>query len=179
VVTAHLHAILSKLGLPQEHIPADEIKEFCKNSQFITAIHYRTLAEEYDVKTAKGLYIGSQLSEPDSNIVWYIVLRAVDRFHKQHNRYPGDVNDNVAVDVEGVKKCTTELLAELGVTKTVEENYIKEIVRYGNAELHSLASFIGGIASQEVLKLMTHQFSPMDNTFIYNGLKSTSTTAAL
>lgn len=29
------------------------------------------------------------MDSPDNEIVLYLMLRAVDRFHKQHGRYPG------------------------------------------------------------------------------------------
>lgn len=31
----------------------------------------------------------SSMDSPDNEIVLYLMLRAVDRFHKQHGRYPG------------------------------------------------------------------------------------------
>ena len=31
----------------------------------------------------------SSMDNPDNEIVLYLMLRAVDRFHKQHGRYPG------------------------------------------------------------------------------------------
>jgi amyloid beta precursor protein binding protein 1 len=33
---------------------------------------------------------------------------------------------------------------------------------------------MGGVASQEVIKLITHQYIPMDNTFIFDGARSVS-----
>ena len=39
-------------------------------------------------------------------------------------------------------------------------------------------SFMGGIVAQEAIKLITHQFVPVDNIFIYDGLKNSTTTFA-
>ena len=47
--------------------------------------------------------------------------------------------------------------------------------RYGNSELHSIAAFIGGCAAHETIKLLTSQFVPINNTFIYNAVKQTTT----
>lgn len=49
--------------------------------------------------------------------------------------------------------------------------------RYGGAELHTVSAILGGIASQEAVKLITHQFVPVNNAFVYNGINGT--TAAL
>ena len=51
--------------------------------------------------------------------------------------------------------------------------------RYGAAELHSVASFMGGVAAQEVIKVLTAQFVPINNTFIYNAAQQTSATVCL
>jgi len=49
-------------------------------------------------------------------------------------------------------------------------DYLEEMCRFGAAELHSVAAVIGGAAAQEVIKLVTHQFVPLNNTFLYNGI---------
>ena len=51
--------------------------------------------------------------------------------------------------------------------------------RYGAAELHSIAAFIGGAAAQEVIKIITHQFVPFSNTYIYNAITASSATFQL
>jgi len=45
---------------------------------------------------------------------------------------------------------------------------------YGACELPSVAALIGGVAAQEVIKVITGQFVPLNNTFIYNAIKQTS-----
>ena len=49
-----------------------------------------------------------------------------------------------------------------------------EIVRYGGCEINTIASIVGAVAAQEVVKVLTHQFIPLDNTWIYNGIISAS-----
>lgn len=43
-------------------------------------------------------------------------------------------------------------------------------VRYGASELHATAALIGGIAAQEAVKLITHKYLPLNNTYLYNGV---------
>lgn len=63
------------------------------------------------------------------------------------------------------------LLNDLGCnSSTLSEDLINEMCRYGASELHAVASFVGGVASQEVIKLITRQFIPMSGTFIFNGI---------
>ena len=51
--------------------------------------------------------------------------------------------------------------------------------RYGASELHTVSAFMGGVAAQEVIKVVTGQFVPIDNTFIYNAQKQTTATLKL
>ena len=51
--------------------------------------------------------------------------------------------------------------------------YAIEMVRYGNGEIHTIASIVGGIAAQEMMKIITYQYVPMNNTYVYNGITST------
>lgn len=41
--------------------------------------------------------------------------------------------------------------------------------------LFPVDTFLAGLASQEAIKLITHQFIPIDNTFVYDGLKGEHT----
>jgi len=179
-VSVRVHAALKQIGRDADSIPAETIKKFCKNSNFLSFIRYRSLHEERDPSTAKVSYLASELADKESNMNWYIALRGVDRFYTQHHRYPGDVDANVAGDVTALTSIVAQLLAELNLKDvTIDDRYIQETVRYGGAELHPIAALVGGVASQEAIKLITHQFSPADNTFLFNGLRSTSTSAAL
>ena len=54
-----------------------------------------------------------------------------------------------------------------------------QICRYGGAELHSVAAFLGGVAAHEVIKLVTGQYVPLDNMVIYNAVTSNVTTYKL
>jgi amyloid beta precursor protein binding protein 1 len=51
----------------------------------------------------------------------------------------------------------------------VPERAIEEMCRYGNAEVNAVTAILGGVAAQEVIKLCTQQYVPVDNTFIFDG----------
>ncbi len=51
--------------------------------------------------------------------------------------------------------------------------------RYEGSHLHTISSILGGIASQEAVKLITHQFIPLNNTLVYNGIKCEAETYSL
>lgn len=47
-------------------------------------------------------------------------------------------------------------------------------VRFGNKEVANIAALLGGIVAQEAIKLITHQYIPINNTCIFNGITATS-----
>lgn len=46
--------------------------------------------------------------------------------------------------------------------------------RAGGAELHNIAALTGGIVSQEIIKAVTEQYIPVDNTCVFDGVRSKS-----
>ncbi|XP_022100909.1 NEDD8-activating enzyme E1 regulatory subunit-like [Acanthaster planci] len=178
-VASRVHQILVSLGKTPDSIPDMEIKLFCKNTQFLRLVRCRSLAQEYTRDTCSASDIASHLENPDSEVVLYVLLRAADRFYNQYNRFPGSYDDQVEGDTFKLKSCVHNILHEWGVNFTMKDDYINEMCRYGAAELHSVAAFLGGAAAQEVIKIITHQFVPFNNTYIYNGITATSATFQL
>ncbi|KAG8437604.1 hypothetical protein GDO86_008350 [Hymenochirus boettgeri] len=119
------------------------------------------------------------MENPDNEIMLYLMLRAVDRFEKQLGRYPGIYNYQIEGDIGKLKSCLNGLLQEYNLSLTVKDDYIQEFCRYGAAEPHTIASFLGGAAAQEAIKIITRQFVIFNNTFIYNGMLQTSATFQL
>lgn len=45
-------------------------------------------------------------------------------------------------------------------------------VRAGGGELHNIAAATGGMIAQEVIKVITKQYIPVDNTCVFDGITS-------
>ena len=52
----------------------------------------------------------------------------------------------------------------------IKDDFVHEVCRYGAAEPHALAAFIGGCAAHEAIKLLTRQYVPIDNLFLFNAM---------
>jgi amyloid beta precursor protein binding protein 1 len=66
-------------------------------------------------------------------------------------------------DISRLKTTAVSLLGDLGCNgSTLTEDLINEICRFGASELHAVAAFIGGIASQEVIKVLSLALSNLD-----------------
>ncbi|XP_048211373.1 NEDD8-activating enzyme E1 regulatory subunit [Perognathus longimembris pacificus] len=175
----HVAKLLQSIGQAPESISEKELKLLCSNSAFLRVVRCRSLAEEYSLDTINKDEIISNMDNPDNEIVLYLMLRAVDRFHKQHGRYPGIYSYQIEEDVGKLKSCLTSFLQEYGLSVMVKDDYIHEFCRYGAAEPHTIAAFLGGAAAQEIIKIITKQFVIFNNTYIYSGMSQTSATFQL
>lgn len=111
----------------------------------------------------------------------YVLLRAADRFFGQHGRYPGeDVYGGLdGVDVDGdagmIRDLAAGVRAEVGLPPVaVDDGDVVEVVRAAAAELHPVAALVGGLTAQEVMKLVTKQFVPVNNTVVINLMTGTT-----
>jgi len=155
-----------------------EIKLFCQNILHLRVLRYRSLEDELNtplVQNLEGVMIDYMEVDPvPGNGVWYIILRAAERFHMEYSRYPGERKESKN-DVPDLKKHTQTILKELNMDQNcIPDEYLVEMCRFGNAQVHSICAFIGGVAAQEIIKIITKQWVPLNNTFIYNAVKSSS-----
>ena len=120
-------------------------------------------------------------------LLWWIALRACDAFYDRHEHYPGKHDQELALesDANEVYKFMTQIASNLGLSECdfIMENVLdsakgkdlaREVVRYDEAEIHNVAAVVGGVASQEAVKLITGQYVPIDDTYVYNGISSTA-----
>lgn len=137
--------------------------------------------------------IAQTLTFPDSLVPLYIAFLAWDKFVATHDqgaslnapKVPGEADSDVESDVEKVtgmaNHIAQQLLKEGSVTleeddlttlKNQLSEFSQELVRAGGAELHNISAVTGGTVSQEIIKVITEQYVPVDNTCIFDGVKS-------
>lgn len=52
------------------------------------------------------------------------------------------------------------------------EKVAQEVARAAGAELHNISAVTGGLVAQEMIKIVTKQYIPIDNTCIFDGIES-------
>lgn len=71
--------------------------------------------------------------------------------------------------------------AILGTIRSINPNAVgnervvkiaDEVARAGGGELHNTSALTGGMVAQEIIKLITKQYIPVDNTCIFDGISS-------
>ena len=165
---------------PASDITMTDVKHFCKNAAFLRVVHYKSLEEEYNLSTLNVSDISTSLTDPNNLMVYYILLRAADRFYSTHGYYPGSQFGPIDSDVLQMKELVSCLIKELKlVDVTIGDEHITEMCRYGGAEFHSVSAYLGGVAAQEVIKLITYQYVPFSNLYLYNAVTSSSLTFQL
>jgi amyloid beta precursor protein binding protein 1 len=170
-----LHSITKPKG---RSISAEVAARFCKGAASVSLQRSRSeegssgLSPEYG--TISCLILVSSLSDPESDAVFYILLRAADRFFTLNNRFPGTSSDSFESDSVAFRALFSALVKEFGIELDNADDKVSEILRAGGVQLPNIAAIIGGIASQEIIKLITNQYVPLNNAIIYNGFKSTS-----
>ena len=61
---------------------------------------------------------------------------------------------------------------EYSQLKETLEKIITDLVSAKGGELHNISAIVGGIVAQEAIKVITKQYVPVDNTCLYDGVKS-------
>ncbi|KAK9367806.1 hypothetical protein V1509DRAFT_625390 [Lipomyces kononenkoae] len=174
-VKQRVSELLSALNRPAGAISDDEVETFCKFSRYIVVVDGRSLEQEYNPETAKATKILSDLEEENGLMPIYVGFRAVEIFEERNGRFPGMLEDTKD-DENELERIAVEIVKNLGGDSLGEAtiSVLKEFVRAGGAELHNIASLLGGFGAQEVVKLITRQYVPMTNTVVFDGIQSKS-----
>ncbi|GAO49423.1 hypothetical protein G7K_3573-t1 [Saitoella complicata NRRL Y-17804] len=161
-VTAHVREHLKAVGRPVDSISADDTASFCKHAAWIKVMRYRSIEEEY-ASSPKTEKIASALQDSEDLMSWYLALRA-----------------HFAIDSSTVNASTlSDAAHKIASLAEPNENVTKaceETARANGGELHNIAALMGGIAAQEVIKVITRQYVPADNTVLFEGIGSRSQT---
>jgi len=208
LVAKHAKEVLTKLG-SKVVLSDEEVDYYCRNVRHLAVIITQSLPAEYDPKGFPSERINEEFAEDDDlgmedagaegeggeeeekkakipspkPMHWYFALRAAERFQTKHGRHAGfgdfEKDDYLEEDLNKLTKLQSELFAELKITTTPDTNTLQEIVRAGGCEPHNIATMVGGVASQEALKLLIKQYIPLNNTWIFNGINGSANTLQL
>jgi NEDD8-activating enzyme E1 regulatory subunit len=189
-------------GVTIDETLVEELVTFCQNVFHLDLLHARTIQEEWYEETVPEeiceelAMLTMECSDDDEGgerndqvaLLWGLGLSACRLFYQKHDRYPGVLlldqeESSWETDVEELQACIVQIVSKYNlqecelIQNTLLKgvgafDYATELSRYGNAEIHNIASLMGGVASQEAVKIITGQYVPLDNTYIYNGIAS-------
>ncbi|KAK4618616.1 NEDD8-activating enzyme E1 regulatory subunit [Fulvia fulva] len=182
-------------------IDEKEVDNFCKGAAHIALVRGSPFKIAQAGKAisfggrAKGLT--NQLQDPESMIHLYLSFQAWDEFVAFHTtiakeiggeglRIPGageavDWEEHAFNLFELAMRLMDNIINQAGTRvespryDQVHEKIRKtctELARAGGAELHNIASLSGGLIAQEVIKVITKQYVPINNTCVFDGITS-------
>ncbi|KAL5967667.1 NEDD8-activating enzyme E1 regulatory subunit [Taenia solium] len=183
----HLASRLSHM----DELRLEDVRLLARNAAYLRVIKCRSLEEELKLSPARSddLHLIPAQEENDA-MLWYFMLRGAASFYSEHGRWPGSpcgTSNPTAATAEGgdhqfsphiveldmpcLRGHVNRVLTASGVAvNRVSDDFVHEMCRFGGGEVHSVAAFMGGIAAQEVIKLVTHQFVPICQPLIYNAI---------
>lgn len=169
IVFRRVQQLLEELNKSCDSITEKEVRLFCREASYLSVTRGSKIADEYE-KGSNQAMIASELENIESLMGHYVALRSQDRFFTEHGCMPGEIQ--VDIDTARIKNQAMKLLNDWGINSYLNDDLFHEICRYGGAEVHTISAFLGGAIAHEVIKLVTHQYKPFDNTIIYDGISS-------
>jgi amyloid beta precursor protein binding protein 1 len=114
----------------------------------------RSIAQELDSPEYEDFM--NEFYDDESLAPWLVTVRAVEEFRQQNGRYPGETESQMDDDFNALKTITTSIMQKVIPDDSIklDDKYIKEIVRFSDSKLHSVSAFLGGVASQEAIKIL-------------------------
>eukprot|EP00290_Baffinella_frigidus_P008012 CAMPEP_0180130334 /NCGR_PEP_ID=MMETSP0986-20121125/7813_1 /TAXON_ID=697907 /ORGANISM="non described non described, Strain CCMP2293" /LENGTH=559 /DNA_ID=CAMNT_0022070101 /DNA_START=40 /DNA_END=1719 /DNA_ORIENTATION=+ len=170
-VSAHVQGVLAEAGLPNTTVRPEEVALACKNAANLRAVRTRSLEAEYKSPVTEDW--GWMLDMPEEfPHHLYVLLRAADRYRASFGAFPGEsASPSYDGDLVRFKEAVVGLCGDMGISpSSIGEDMQAEMVRYGGAELHTVAAVLGGVGAQEISKVLMKQFTPGNGTFVLNAV---------
>ena len=192
-VTSSVRSLESMLR-KKTPIDGKEIEGFCKGAAFVKLVHGRRLQAITDTMGFgdRAVWAARELEDETSLLPIYIAVLALDavvsspRVETSGRDLPAllntadlveDMEDQVSVILERLQCEHSDL--DLDTVRERILKFLKEIQRSGPVELHNISSLTGGIVAQEIIKIITKQYVPLDNTCVIDGIQSRTATFRL
>ncbi|CAJ2501893.1 Uu.00g047460.m01.CDS01 [Anthostomella pinea] len=145
-----------------------EVDLFCKNARFVKLINAKprqlNLSQVFDTEKAsdeeaEAMKVATcgAFSLPASNFFIYLALTATAH--------------NPAATAEEIVSTITNAVPEAAGHERLWQ-VAQEVARAGGGELHNISAITGGMVAQEMIKIITKQYIPIDDTCIFDGISS-------
>lgn len=143
-----------------EIVDGNFLSSFTKNCKFMTCIN----GSKLKTKINKTI-----LKENSKALPIYLSFKLIESFFKQNNRYPS-INDDKNISI--LNKIKLSFLNDsVSIDSNICDNILMEMMRSNGHELHNISSIMGGIGAQEVIKILTNHYIPLDNCVVFDGIK--------
>ncbi|GAT22025.1 ubiquitin-like activating enzyme [Aspergillus luchuensis] len=180
-VTQIVRSLEAQLGPRPAPASDKDIEVFCKNAAHIKVIHGRDIPiVDGEATTLKA--IRNNIDIPDSLVPTFLAFQALDDIITDIQA--GKISEEALDDEKVWGSAIDHILGAFQPegASTIEDGDARERIlqaaqelrRTQGGELHNISSLTGGLVAQEALKVITRQYVPLDNTCIFDGVRSRS-----
>ncbi|KAI4180349.1 MAG: hypothetical protein LQ348_005213 [Seirophora lacunosa] len=178
---------------PPNPIDRKEIEAFCKGAAFVKLIRGNPLlTSNRNHNSAPRLASLDQgLKDEDSLLPIYIAFLAHDAMLQDDTVPDAEQDNDDEITLRSLQEHTRSIISNLAAAIRKDEDadadarlhadmasrvdpVLEEFVRAAGAELHNISALTGGMVAQEVIKVVTKQYVPVDNTCVFDGIASKS-----
>lgn len=156
--------ILKGLDRPVETLDENQLTLFVRNCKFLKVID----ADNQSNMKSKVLEVYKSTDRVESeNALIYLAFIILETYVSEYKKYP-NINDR-----SDLRNTAISMLCNDHEVKSFPEGLDKvldEFCRANGHELHNISAAMGGIAAQEVIKILTKQYVPMDNCLTLDGI---------
>ncbi|CAK7263629.1 hypothetical protein SEPCBS119000_000578 [Sporothrix epigloea] len=142
-------------------IDAGEVNTFCRNAGFVKLITATPPGENRLAKVFEQEMANDENAEvtmaPLSLAPIYLALQATAHASSSSAE---EILQKIEQSVPGASKHERVIMVA------------KELARTGGDELHNISALTSGMVAQEMIKIITKQYVPIDNTCIFDGIAS-------
>ncbi|EEA05399.1 thif family protein [Cryptosporidium muris RN66] len=153
-----------------------EIKDLCDHLYTFVPVKYNNIYLSCD-SNFNTLTFKNELMEYDSVenyknqslLAYYLILESRELFNQKYGRYP----KNSIEDLNEVINIIVTYLDKINLNIDIfcpNKDLIKQVIGFETSQIQTTACFIGAIASQEIIKIITNKFVPLNNTLIWSGV---------
>eukprot|EP00301_Raphidiophrys_heterophryoidea_P006672 c12669_g1_i1.p1 GENE.c12669_g1_i1~~c12669_g1_i1.p1 ORF type:complete len:537 (+),score=163.70 c12669_g1_i1:58-1611(+) len=172
-------ANVSSQRTPLPDVSKSYIAHMCKHIHDIVFVRLGRFTSFSSLSSDCARDLGNQLEDPAGASHVLIAMWGSESFFEKHGR-PVGASSSDEDEVALLSKCVEDVVAALGLANnSINNDIVAELCRAGSSEIHSTASLLGGVAAQEAIKLLTHQFVPVNNTYVFDGIHCSATTLRL
>eukprot|EP00111_Clytia_hemisphaerica_P000079 TCONS_00000175-protein len=169
-VTDLVRESLEDLQRSLSFIQPDEIQTFCKNAAFIQVQYGLSYHDEIRQNLAEHKIKDTLEQYQENGASLYLAFRTLHSSLDQ--QAPKDLISLSSVTENVMKSCLLEEFES-------PLNILEEMLRSDLSEFHPMAAVMGGISAQEVIKMITGQFVPVNNVLLVNSVESQTVTMKL
>lgn len=157
----------------------ETISTLCKNSARLHASNGSSLLSQALLITEIGKF--SELDGGSTSLlVIYFGMLALDQWLEEVEEVKNqtcvgeEIVPDKGIEFERFLNTFRQMTHSAGPVSPAVEQVLSEIFIHKTSRYLNVSSFMGGIAGQEILKIVTAQYVPLDNVYVFDGIKSTS-----